>query len=251
MRKILLAMAIVMLVSPAFTEPVLQQDIDRIIYKKLSFRGWGVASDIILAKNNRYKLMIYCLGYGPSVHSEGQYELNGGKVILHQESCKDEDTGMALNHAENYDLLILTIEKSDADLYYSQYLVLELTVMKADVCNLPRLQFGIPDTKVPVGSLRSFDGIEVATMDMQKGVTIVNAKIRLKPSIKSKSVQYMETPYGPGLPKESVPAGTTLVIKARTLEKEQVNQWNNYWYLVDVGVHENVWIFGELIRPGK
>jgi hypothetical protein len=34
---------------------------------------------------------------------------------------------------------------------------------------------------------------------------------------------------------------------ARTVEKSQVNNWNNYWYLVDVDCSQHVWMFGEFV----
>lgn len=251
MRKSLLAAAIVLLVSPAFAAAVSQQDIDRAIGSRLTFSVWGTASDLVLTKDGRYTLKLSCLGCAARVCAEGRYELAGGKVLLKQESCRDDDTGKPLDSAENYAGLALTTEKSEGDLYYTQYLVLEASGKRPVIGNLARLRFGMPDTKVPAGSRRSYDGMPVVTMGMQKGVTTTNAKIRVKPSTGAKPVQYLDSPFGPSSPKESVPAGTPLVVRARTAEKEQVGQWNNYWYLVDVGVHENVWIFGELVKLGK
>jgi hypothetical protein len=94
-----------------------------------------------------------------------------------------------------------------------------------------------------------YDGIAVATMDMQKGVTTANAKIRVKPSTKAQSIMYTAEPYGERpAPAESVPANSPVVVRALAAEKDRVGEWNNYWNLIDVGVHENVWMFGELVK---
>ncbi len=248
MKRLLMFVAVFLCMAPAFAEKVSQSDIDGLINSRLTCYIPMGHSAITLMKNNRYSMELG--SPGPDWRSEGRYELKNSRLLLHPEKCYDGTTSKTLSPdcGNTMGEAVATLDKSDSDLYFSKYLVIEAADRKKIAGDTAILRFGLPGTKVTAGSRRSFDGINVITMGMQMGVVTANAKIRLKPSTQARSMKYLESPYGPGSLTESVPAGTSLKVKARTVEKDKVGQWNNYWYLVDVGMCSDVWIFGELVK---
>jgi hypothetical protein len=80
-------------------------------------------------------------------------------------------------------------------------------------------------------------------------VTTTSVRIREKPSVTAKIVEFCDSPYGGAKCLPSAPEKTTVTVIARTKEKEKVQNWNNYWYLVNLNYffHE-VWIFGEFVK---
>lgn len=200
-------------------------------------------------KNSKYSLNVSSLG--PKWRIEGTYNLSDGKLVLHPNKCLDENNDSTIDCNKTTGEAIGTLNKSDDDLYYTQYVLFEPAKKRKLVGDLTYFKLGLPDKKVPEGSKRTIQDIQVTTMGMKKGTVTTNAKIRVKPSVTSKAVEYLESIYGPGSALEYVPAGTSLRIKARTVDKVKVNEWNNYWYCVDAGMTYDVWMFGEFIKIEK
>ena len=117
---------------------------------------------------------------------------------------------------------------------------------------------------VPPGSERMYKGTPVVLIK-NNGVTNDGVKIRTGPSTSDASVLFTDfTDYvnGRGPKKELayMPKGVELMVIARTKDKETVESWFNYWYLVQVAVdfkaafgyiHEWYWAFGEFIDIPK
>lgn len=111
------------------------------------------------------------------------------------------------------------------------------------------------NTAIPSNSNIIFQNVSVLALGGKKGVTTDDAKLREKPDINSKSFNCIseatmeKKPYV--LNKEK------LILLFKTLEKQKVKKWENYWYYVyvDSGWYgrcdsENNlgWIFGEFVR---
>ena len=106
------------------------------------------------------------------------------------------------------------------------------------------------DLLLKEGEQRIVDNIKVLTLGYKNAVAIDNVKIREKPSIESRSYKYQNGLYDK--PKEFVPKGSSFSVLARTIDKYKINNWENYWYYVDIGGRYNekgwVWMFGEFIN---
>jgi hypothetical protein len=108
-------------------------------------------------------------------------------------------------------------------------------------------KFHADDAAIKSGSQRNFKGIPVVTMGIAIGATTASVKIRETQSVTGKTVSHALNPNDPALP--SVPDTTPVTIIARTREKNKVQNWNNYWYLVNVGMYTTeVWMFGEIVK---
>jgi hypothetical protein len=83
-------------------------------------------------------------------------------------------------------------------------------------------------------------------MGMKKGVTTSAVKIRKTPEAEGEELVYFSEIFAPE--QKSVPNKTSVTIIARTLEKQTVQKWENYWYYVQVGAHDGVWMFGEFVK---
>ena len=105
--------------------------------------------------------------------------------------------------------------------------------------------------KVEEGIKGEIDGIEVISMGGKKGTTTENVRIRPKPTINSKYLEFNggmvgRFPY--------YPQGYDVVIYARTINKDNIGEWNNYWYYVELDCDTLemesgwVWMYGEFIK---
>jgi hypothetical protein len=103
--------------------------------------------------------------------------------------------------------------------------------------------------KTKINSEITINSIPVLSLGLKKGVTTENVKIRENPDIKSKSIIFNSEMYGGNLP--SIPKGAEISIIARTIEKNRIGSWDNYWYYVNVGDYYRkgwVWMYGEFIK---
>ncbi|EPG64660.1 hypothetical protein [Leptospira wolffii] len=109
-----------------------------------------------------------------------------------------------------------------------------------------KLVFNNEDHLVSEGLSREFEGTSVITMGRKIVETTDNVKIRIKPDVNSKVVSYSKE--FDEAPLAFVPKGTKVTLIARKLNKDQVKNWINYWYYVDVGVTSGVWMYGEFFK---
>lgn len=134
--------------------------------------------------------------------------------------------------------------KAENDLVYSYYINFEPSNLKMWIY-----------TDILIGKERVVQDIPVIIID-EGGWTLDNVKVRVSPSINSKSVTF----YDKNDSFEYIPKNRYVYVKARTKDKFKVQNWNNYWYLiqgssfsevaVDLVQTKYVWAFGEFIRHG-
>lgn len=179
----------------------------------------------------------------------GRYELSGSGAVLKPSSCngkaytKPADSELSMGEAE-----VTVAEKKD-DLRYGSYLSVKSRFNKKNlvgqdlVCDT--MLFPVKDSLLR-NAPRSHKGIPVITMGCAKGVTVSNVKIRKGPSVSAEALSYMRS-HGDDA-QDFVPQGTKVTVIARTVKKEKVLSWENYWYLVDAGAEEEVWMYGEFVR---
>ncbi len=110
-------------------------------------------------------------------------------------------------------------------------------------------EYKFPLFKLPTkpGKLISYQKIPLLLLKI-KGITLANVKIREKPDIKSASIKYyLDSEHNKYL--DYLPKDSEIFLIGRTTSLSQIQNWNNYWYLVIVNENHYVWIYGEFIKP--
>ncbi len=110
---------------------------------------------------------------------------------------------------------------------------------------------------VKKGGKTEINGNAAVTMGYALSATTENLRIRKGPST---DFEYMKFYYRDGKTGEikswgSILAGTNIRVLARTKEKMQVGEWNNYWYYIEykepqgsLMLYKNAWCFAEFIN---
>lgn len=195
--------------------------------------------------------------YTAKYESEGMYWYNSGKfkmekglIRLTPEICRqfaDTDDGVdcftTLGEAK------IDLIKDDYSLYYTEYLFVQSKsnkelLMEGTVNDNFRLP--VPGKEVPEGVTRMVGTTEVLTMGMKKGFTNSAVKIRKTPDAKGEELAYYSEIFAPE--QKSVPNNSPVTVIARTTQKEVIGKWENYWYYVQVGAHDGVWMYGEFVK---
>jgi hypothetical protein len=196
-------------------------------------------------------------GYTARYESEGMYWYNSGKykvekgyIKLTPEICRqfaDADEGVdcssTLGEAK------IDVIRDEYSLYYKEYLFVQSKLNKEllmegtpnDNFRLP-----VPGTEVPEGETRMVGSSQVITMGMKKGITTSAVKIRKTASADGEELAYYSGIFEPE--QKSVPINTSVTVIARTTEKVKVGKWENYWYCVQVGAHDGVWMYAEFVK---
>lgn len=107
------------------------------------------------------------------------------------------------------------------------------------------------DSMVKEGEVRTVDGVEVVTTGGMSAVVSKNAKIRIKPDVKSQFIYFGVEPGSDGL--AYCPAGKELKILARTKDRVKLEKWNNFWYYAELTSAGELgarygWIYGEFLN---
>jgi hypothetical protein len=224
------------------------QDINTIVDKKFTY-GFMIGG-VSLKINSDSTYEAECGSEGISWYNTGRYIIRNNSIILEpliSKPYKDsKDTVSVKDTLGKAELTI--IDKMDS-LYSTKYLQCKSFSNNNLIgTNSSVLLFIIDGFKVKEDDERIFNGIKVIIVD-KNGLTNNNAKIRKRPSVKSDSIEYSTSIYLDPNNKtyDYVPKGTKMTVIARTATKQQVDKWNNYWYLISVGFNSEVWMFGEFI----
>jgi hypothetical protein len=183
-------------------------------------------------------------------YNTGKYKLEKGLIKLSAEVCKqfadtDENVDCSTTLGEaKIDLIV-----DEYSLYYKEYLFVQSKTNKQLLMDSPEndnFRVPVPGTEVPEGEQRMIKNIPVTTMGMRKGITTSAVKIRKTPDAEGEEIPYYPALFEPE--QRSVPNNTNLTVVARTNEKVKIGKWENYWYYVNVGANDGVWMFGEFVK---
>ncbi len=186
---------------------------------------------------------------GINWYNKGSYSIKGDSVLLKPDFCSSHKEGAAGDCGETMGEAHCSIRTMPDDLYYYKYFT--CTSKKntnAVSTNVASMTFPVEQFKNKPGTSKVYKGVPVVTMGLAKGVTTTNVKIREKPSINAKALEYVKAPYETDAVLQSVPANTEVVVIARTRDRDKVQSWNNYWYLVSSGFTTEVWMYGEFVK---
>jgi hypothetical protein len=183
-------------------------------------------------------------------YNSGKFKMEKGVIKLSPEICRqfaDSDDGIDCSNTLGEAKIDLI--EDPYSLYYTEYIFVESRVNKQllmegkenDSFRMP-----VPGTEVPEGETRMISKWQVITLGMKKGVTTSAVKIRKTPETNGEELMYYPEIFASE--QKAVPKNTSVTAIARTMEKEKVNKWENYWYYVQVGAHDGVWMFGEFVK---
>lgn len=180
-------------------------------------------------------------------YNSGTFEFTEGYIFLKPKVCKlTENSEGSVPCSETLGEVKIDLVETHDDLYFLEYLRVR-SISANSYLDTHQMRFGVPGTEVPEGKSRIYKELNVVTMGMKKGKTTSDVKIRKGPDVKSEVISFqpeMFTDYSG----TAVPLGFSVTVIARTSDKVQVKEWNNYWYLVNVGFHEEVWMYGEFVK---
>ncbi len=197
-------------------------------------------SRVLFQNNGTYSYLSF--GNGGEYLWKGTYAITGNSVTLTPSECRADGKPMDCKDSHQ-GVRSCSIQETPGDLYYERYLVC------IDKKSKSSEKLHTDDAAVKSGSERKFKGVAMVTMGMARGVTTAGVKMREKPSTNAKALEFCDSPYGGATCKPSVPEKTEVTVIARTREKETVQNWTNYWYLVNVGFfNPEVWMFGEFVK---
>jgi hypothetical protein len=183
-------------------------------------------------------------------YNTGKYKMEKGLIKLSPEVCKQfADTDENVDCSATLGEAKIDLIKDDYSLYYTEYLFVQSRynkqlLMEGKENNNFRL--AVPGTEVPEGQIRMVGQTQVTTMGMKKAVTTTSVKIRKTPDIQGEELPFYAEIFAEE--QKSVPKSTSLTVIARTMEKSMVAKHENYWYYVQVGAHDGVWMFGEFVK---
>ena len=107
-------------------------------------------------------------------------------------------------------------------------------------------------TFVKMGDEIIWEGSAISIIN-KYGVTNANVRVRVGPGIDFDPFDMSDISYLSDLTNKTVfPKNRQLYVVGRTLEPEQIGDWNNYWFLVTIPVHAmgggiEKWVFGEFV----
>lgn len=186
---------------------------------------------------------------GLNWYNRGTYSIKNDAVMLMPNFCSSHKEGTSIDCAETMGEALCSLRSRPDDLYYERYFICTSKKNRNALApDIASMDFPVENSRVRAGASKLYKGIPVVTMGSVKGVTTTNVKIREKPSLKSKARDYIKAPYETVEARQSVPANTGVTVIARTRDRDRVQNWNNYWYLVSLDFTVEVWMYGEFVK---
>jgi len=148
------------------------------------------------------------------------------------------------------------IKYDQKDLKYPYYLVFHNDLFKAMDKILKTGLKMVKWTKIKDLGTIAKEGIKVklfedeaVSIGYKKAVTLDVLNLRSRPSLKSSRIQY-ETVDGKKI--YSLKKDFEIRVLARSVDKDFVDEWNNYWYYVEINNFPvsviYAWVYGEFIK---
>ncbi|ASV13415.1 hypothetical protein [Leptospira santarosai] len=140
------------------------------------------------------------------------------------------------------------IEPTPLDVEYEYALICRsnhnFKVFSSDSKPSNLVSFEIKQFLLPAGNERVYKGHKIITMGNIIGEVTEPVVLRDGPGINYQKLDYIVNVYdGPYL--KSLQKGKKVIIHGRTLKKETVKNWENYWLLISIDDTNKVWAFGQ------
>lgn len=177
----------------------------------------------------------------------GSWQMNDGVISLSPAVCFDNDGGDDCNKACG--AATVELVKDNSSLVYAEFLQVTSENHEDILGNGEGgkvFRVGVDGKPVPEGAKRTYNDVDILMMGYKEGKTTTGVYIREKPSTKGTKLVYKTDPEEKG--NDFVPKGSSVVVIGRTMGKDKVDDHDNYWYLVNVGINYRVWMFGEYVK---
>lgn len=183
-------------------------------------------------------------------HNSGEYTIESDKIQLKATVCKEHDDAKApkLPCDQTFGNGYCFIDDSFQDIEIALFLTCKSPNPKSFGFATSGIHFQLLSTKRAVGSVITIANKKVKYLGRKKGIVTETVNIRIKPDITSHKNPYFPTNEQNGEFLDAVPMGTKISILGKTMEKDTVKKWVNYWYLVEVGHNDRAWLFGEFVK---
>ena len=201
--------------------------------------------------NNDFSYTAWYSSEGIDWYNSGVYKIENEKLNLTPKECKGSKEGLEIDCSLTLGKAVCTLEPESASYSHEYFLKCKSANNRKLLRDFPNqisdsLSLPLISSIYKEGVKINFQSILATTMAKKTGEITENAKLREKPSLKGKILNYWVNSYdGPML--EYLPKGTQVSIWLKTIQKEKINNWENHWYFVESGDSAG-WVFGEFIK---
>lgn len=200
---------------------------------------FGVGVGLTFPTETDYKLEIR--GEGPFIDISGKYVATDSGIQITSIIAEGEPEDIRARYKLALEGNTCTLSTEVPSLKYYESLTCERGAEKVVFWNVNR---------APIGEKEMvWQGVRIVTIGIRDGYTTDCVRLREKPSLKSKAIQFIPGWEMP--PVGCIPKDTKIVVYARTPSKQKVQGRTNYWYLIEAGMNKYQWVFGEFVRVLK
>ncbi|PKA16136.1 hypothetical protein [Leptospira haakeii] len=220
--------------------------IEKVIKENMFLESSGIhALSLKFNEKNSYEF-----GYGSEGwywSNTGSYSVVEGSIILKAKFC-GFDEKQKRPCSETFGDGSCDIEKTPLDIEYEYSFVCKskhkFKIYMDNGKPSDTISFPIKQFLNPIGSERTYKNYKIITLGNVTGVVTDSVVLRTGPGINYPKRDYVVNVYdGPYL--KSLPKETKVIIHGRTVEKEKVKDWENYWLLISVGDTDKAWAYGQ------
>ncbi|WP_244288379.1 SH3 domain-containing protein [Leptospira congkakensis] len=250
MNKILIKSIILVLIVNCNDSIILkpkQVTLQEVVEKSDLSEGSGFHS-LQLKFTKPDKFEFYYSSEGWNWLTKGNYQIKDSKLVLIANFCEDNFGKQNCN--DSFGNGHCNISKNQQSIEYlykldcysdNKFIIFSTSDEKSNL-----ISFDIKEFKINPNTELSYSNIPIVTLGNIQGKVLEPVVLREGPGIDFKKLDYIVNNYdGPFL--SSLPKDETVIIHARTREKKQVKNWNNYWLLISSADSNKVWVFSEFI----
>ncbi|MCW7483271.1 SH3 domain-containing protein [Leptospira kanakyensis] len=180
--------------------------------------------------------------------TSGSFSIKENSIYLLGESCSSSIEEQKKKCSNSFNDGICSITEDKLNLEYQYELVCyskkpyKIYTSFSDESN--EISFNIKKYILPIGSIRKYNDVEIYTLQNKIGISKENVSLREGPGVDFPKTDYVVNVYdGPRF--VSLPKGKKVTIHGRTLQKQSVKSWENYWLLISIDDTRMVWAFAE------
>lgn len=198
-------------------------------------------------------------GFEDSGNKYGRYVLSDNKLKIYWQRIKAETEGLDENIEEKGRFLECLFDPVPKSIFSDQTLTC-INELKSTVVYHNLKIPASPNAARCLEYSKEKPCVEVEVLK-NTGRIKETAKLRNGPDVQSEAKEYCKTTEISETPckldcAQAIPAGTKVILLARTKQKVKVNKWENYWYYVryQTGacimgpVFMHSWVFGEFVK---
>ena len=181
-------------------------------------------------------------------YTKGKYSIKDTKLSLIADFCEDNFGKQNCNDSFGNGFCQINQNVDSIEFLYKLdcYSEKDFNIFDSSSEKSKKISFDIKEVKINSGTEKIYSNIPIITLGNTLGRVLEPVVLREGPGLEFKKTDYVVNIYdGPYL--NSLPKDESVIVHARTRQKYQVKNWNNYWLLISSGDTKKVWAFGEFI----